>query len=243
MRLLLRTTAIGYCLGLGSVWAQSIALLTEESPPHNMHIAGQPAGIGVEKVQAMFKAAQLAYTLDFYPWKRAYTMAQKMPQACLFSTTRTPERESQFQWIGPIAHTEWVIYAHSSRAKPLKNLESIRPALIGGYNGDAVSDHLIKHQFRVHLVNEEVHNAQKLLNNRIDYWATGKFTAQALIHQNRWHSDITPVLFFKKTDLYLACNLAMPPDTIHKINAGLDAIKKNKLFQKIDTKYEKWPAK
>ncbi len=36
------------------------------------------------------------------PWARALLMADQQENAVLFTTVRTPERESVFQWLGPI---------------------------------------------------------------------------------------------------------------------------------------------
>jgi hypothetical protein len=50
-------------------------------------------------------------------WTAAYRTALKTKNAILFSTTRTPERETLFQWVGPIAPTRVVPIARKDGVK------------------------------------------------------------------------------------------------------------------------------
>jgi polar amino acid transport system substrate-binding protein len=81
----------------------ALTLTTEEYPPFNMTDAqtGRPAGIAVDKVVEMIHRANEPFTITSYPWARAYQMAVKVDDTCVFSTSRTPERETLFTWIGP----------------------------------------------------------------------------------------------------------------------------------------------
>ena len=49
---------------------------------------------------------------SYYPWVRGYELALSQPNTVLFSTTRTPARESSFHWVGPIAQDRVVLLAH-----------------------------------------------------------------------------------------------------------------------------------
>ena len=44
---------------------------------------------------------------------RAYAAARERPNACVYATSRTPERESSFKWVGPIDSAEWVLMARA----------------------------------------------------------------------------------------------------------------------------------
>ena len=57
------------------------------------------------------KRSGTPYHLHFLPWARAYTYGLEKPQHCVFSTSRTAEREALFKWVGPVSQIDWVLYA------------------------------------------------------------------------------------------------------------------------------------
>ena len=44
------------------------------------------------------------------PWARGYAMVQKEPNHMLFAMARTPERENQFKWVGPIYYADYELF-------------------------------------------------------------------------------------------------------------------------------------
>ena len=96
---------LGLILALGlDVSAQTLTLTTEDYPPFNIvdPKTGVVTGVATEKVQEMMRRADQRYTITPFPWSRAFQMGQKVPNTCVFSTTRTPERENLFKWVGPL---------------------------------------------------------------------------------------------------------------------------------------------
>ena len=92
-----------WLIGYG-VTAQSAALrlTTENSPPFNMMEGDKIVGRATDLVREMAERAKLTISIDMLPWARAYNMALKDADTCVFSTTRTPEREPLFQWVAPL---------------------------------------------------------------------------------------------------------------------------------------------
>src|SRR5450830_1522703 len=88
-------------------------LMTEASPPVSMLEGKKVIGSGTEKVEEIMARTGTAYHLELLPWKRAYTTLQQRPDACLFSTTRTPERDPLFHWVGPTDEADWVLLDRS----------------------------------------------------------------------------------------------------------------------------------
>ena len=83
-----------------------IEWMTEEYPPYNFgDEKGVNQGIAVEYLKAMFKGSDK--DIQLLPWARGYKLVQtKGKYNCLFSMTRTEERESLFKWFGPISNTQ-----------------------------------------------------------------------------------------------------------------------------------------
>jgi polar amino acid transport system substrate-binding protein len=215
-------------------------LLTETSPPVSMRVGDEVIGSGTEKVREMMARTGTGFTLELLPWRRAYTFTLQQPDACLFSTSRTPERENLFKWVGPTDEAEWVLLGRADRNFQLRTLEDARNLRIGTYNGDARDEYLRTRGFRVDPAPVDLMNPRKLVLDRIDLWAASLRRGNTLLKKNSWGVRIVPVLSFKRVGVYLACNPAVPDQLIDKLNAALTAMGRDGTMQRIDRKYEKW---
>ena len=228
------------CAWASAAEAPRLRLMTESSPPISMIEGGQVIGSGTEKVLEIMARTGTAYSIDLLPWRRAYTFAQRAPDACLFSTTRTPERENLFKWVGPTDEADWVLLGRADRRYNLHTLEDARNLRIGTYNGDVRDEYLRARGFRVDPAPNDMINARKLLLDRIDVWAAGMRRGTTWLRSSGWGQKIVPVLSFKQVGVYLACNPAVPTELVGKMNAALDAMQRDGTVKRIDAKYEKW---
>lgn len=227
------------CLGLmAPALAQHLTLTTEEYPPYNMRDAkGQVGGISTAIVKALLAETGLTYELNIYPWARAISMARVQPNTCVYSMSRTPERESLYKWIGPLVYNDWTLFALSDSqpgppaVKPTR-LDELMEARIGSYQGDAIVSYLQTRGHRVDVAPSDDVNPKKLQMGRIDYWATGRLIGQYRLQQ-QGIQDIVPVLDFNRTEMYLACHTQMPDDLVKRLNATLANLHKQGLIRKI----------
>jgi len=232
--------AIAYWLASWPSWAAEPAhlkLFTEEYPPFNMTDgSGRIVGISTEVVQQLLQRAGIGHDIEMLPWVRAYNRAIQERDSCVYATTRTEQRESQFKWIGPISETTWVLFARSDNARAIHNLEDVRPYRIGGYSGDALAQYLIARNFDVDLARADEQNVRKLLAGRIDYWASGRYSG-AILLQREGVRNVRPVLTFNTTFLYLACNPSLSDQTVAKLNDLLARMRKDGTVAKISSRY------
>jgi polar amino acid transport system substrate-binding protein len=215
-------------------------LMTESSPPVSMLDGRHVIGSGTEKVMEIMARTGTAYTLELLPWKRGYLELQQRPDACLFSTTRTEEREALFQWVGPTDEADWVLLGRADRQYKLHALDDARALRIGTYHGDARDTYLRQRGFNVDPAPSDLLNPEKLLMDRIDVWAASLKRGSAGLKRFDWAEKIVPVLTFNKVGLYLACNRAVPAQLISRMNSALEAMTRDGTVQRIDAKYEKW---
>lgn len=215
-----------FCRSL--VCAETLHLVTEDYPPFNMRLSGENAGssddpltgISTDIVRELFRRAGIGYTIRIYPWKRAYDMALRKPGYGVFSTTRTPEREPLFKWVGPLVPNDWILMAKKSRNIKINSLKDAHKYDIGGYKGDATSIFLKKKGFSLQYVRRDYLNARKLNLDRIDLWATGSLKGPYLA-KKEGISGLEQVFLFKQTVLSIAFNLSVSDDKISKLNQGL----------------------
>jgi polar amino acid transport system substrate-binding protein len=218
----------------------ALTLTTEEYPPFNMldERTKEPTGITVDKVVELMHRAHEPFTITSYPWTRAYQMALQKENTCVFSTSRTPEREALFAWIGPLAQSDWAVFARANDVRKPKSLEEVRPFTIGGYIGAATATYLTQRGYKVDLANNDGQNMQKLLQKHIDFWATGELMGKYLLGQAGLSGQIIPLFKFELSELYMACNHAMNPRRVQNFNRILKEMDRDGSSAAIERKYQ-----
>ncbi|WP_426165235.1 substrate-binding periplasmic protein [Pseudoduganella sp. R-31] len=223
--------------------APPLVITAEHSPPASMKVGDQVVGREGEKIREMLARSGYAYTIDVLPWKRAFTMAQRDPYTCVYSTSRTPEREKQFKWVGPTDEAEWVLMGRAGRKYDVHSLDDARKLRIGTYHGDARDEFLRARGFEVDGAPDNASNPKKLMLDRIDLWAVGvRNNDLSALAQFAAPEALVPVLTFHHVKVYLACNPSVPDAMIGRMNAALDAMRKDGTFARLEKKYDQWQA-
>lgn len=207
-----------------------LTLLTEEYPPYNYSEDMQLKGISVELLQKATNNDTRPEQIEIWPWPRAYVQAQRGPNTVLFSTTRTPSRESLFKWVGPITKTEIVILTqHDS---PFQNLQELINA--GGEIGvirDDIGEILSLESGvpakQLRRVSAPKNIAKMLTKYRLQGWAYERNVAL-------WHlkalqqpaSDFRVLATLKQAELYFAVSLDVSDQRIREMNAAVEKARK-----------------
>ena len=221
-----------------------LVLLTENFPPYNMAKNGKNFaqdeninGIAVDIVREMFKRADITYSLTLrFPWERIYKLALEKPGYGVFVMARLPDREKLFKWVGPIGPDDWILLAKADSKIILESLEQARKYKIGAYKGDAIAETLAKQGLKPIVVLRDQDNAKKLVNGQIDLWATGDPAGRYLARQEGVNG-LKTVLRFNSTELYLALNKDVPDETVAKLQAALDQLRKEGVVDEIMSRY------
>lgn len=237
-QLVLMMLAAALCLP-GVARAANLQLLTEENPPGSFLKDGQPAGAGVEMILEMARRAGMETPIQFLPWARAYAMAQEEPEVGLFSTTRTPERDPLFQWVGPIIRVNWTLYAKAGSTIAINSLEDAKQYAIGTYLDDAREQFLKQQGFpKLDSVTNNTANVVKLLNDRIDLWVANSIGMPLLAADAGVQpQDLAPVFVIKTADLYLAFSKGTSQATVDAFAKALADMRADGTFAAI---YKKW---
>jgi polar amino acid transport system substrate-binding protein len=221
--------------------AAPLHITTEHSPPSSMRGAdGVMIGRATDKIREMMLRTGTDYRIEQLPWKRAYMMAQTRQQTCVYSTTRTPEREAQFKWVGPTDQAEWQFWGRTDHAFPLNSIDDARKLRIGTYLGDARDDYLRSRGFLVDAVSNDLVNPQKLLLNRIDLWAVAVRNGGSGPGPYDWSDKVVPLMVFHRVKVYLACHPSVPDQLIDRLNAAVAEMQRDGTLTRLDRKYEHW---
>ncbi|AJE13713.1 MULTISPECIES: substrate-binding periplasmic protein [Stutzerimonas] len=221
-----------------------IDLLTENFPPYNMAEDGKNfardehiSGIAADIVREMFQRAGIEYTLTLrFPWERIYKMTLDNPDYGIFVTARLPEREALFKWVGPIGPDDWVLLARADSPITLRSLDEARQYQIGAYKGDAIAEHLEGQGLQPQLALRDQENVKKLIDGKIDLWATGDPAGRYLARQDGV-TGLKRVLRFDSAELYLALNKQVDDQTVQRLQQALDQMRADGTVDAINARY------
>ena len=246
MKLLKLFLVAVFCLFSASAWAVTVndlTYLTEEYPPYNMVGAdGTPTGFAVELLGGIFKKLGASVTekdIQMVPWARGYNDVQKKPNTCLFSTTRTEERENLFAWVGPIYTSTFDAMALKKRDFQVtspEDLVSLRAGVVRDDVGDALAQSFgIKNIERA--PNNEP-NIKKLNAGRIDIWIYGERAAKIQLAEAGFNpEDYEPVWTLSESSLCYAFHKDTDPALLEAMQKALDELKEDGTYQNLVNKY------
>jgi polar amino acid transport system substrate-binding protein len=236
-----KRTAIVLLLALCSASAARgeapLYIVAEPTPAAHMQ-DGSVAGLGPDQMREIMARSGIAYTIELLPWKRAYAAAGEQSNACVFYTTRTPERETRFKWVGPLDEAQWVLMARAGSPIRLSTLEDARPYTIGTYSGDARDQYLRERGFKVEPAPADLLNPPKLIHHRIDLWAASVRRGSNVLARHGWARQIVPLLTFRRIPVFLACNREVPDAMITRMNSALDAMRHDGTMRRIESANE-----
>jgi len=241
----MKTTVLAALLFVACALARANAaprlyLTTETSAPYSMRDGDRVIGIGTDMVREIMSRSGIAYSIELLPWKRAYAAALERSDTCVYSTSRTPEREADFKWIGPIGEAEWVLMGRAGRRFHLRTLDDARAYRVGTYNGDARDQFLRARGFNVDPAPNDLINPKKLMMNRIDLWAASFRRGSGTLDRLGYAGKIVPVLVFNRIHVYLACNRAVPDALVTRMNGALEAMERDGTSRAILHRYDAW---
>ena len=229
--------------------AQSIddfTIMTEQYPPHNFQVDGELRGISADIMTLMLSklGSKLSRKdIEVLPWARGYHETLNHSNKCLFSTTRTEERENLFKWVGPISPTKVALIAKKSRNIQINSIDDLSKYTIGVITDDIAEQTLINMRVDGLIlddVSRTIMNIKKLNSERIDLWGYAEEVAKWELKSNGFNpNEYETVYVLQANELYFAFNMETPDKLINQLQRVLDEIKETGEQQKIIDKYTK----
>jgi len=211
-------------------FAQELTILTNDNPPiqfldKDFRVLG---GVGVQIVQAIQKSIGDTSAIQGIPWARGYIMALRQKNVMLFSTTRTPEREASFQWVGPLFESRSILVASRKSDLILTSLDDAKALRAIGIVRDDVRGQILKSLGFTNLeeTTNYLNNIRKHVAGRTDAFTSTNVIMAAQIRQAGYDPKDFRVLFtYSRNPVYLAFSRSTPVEIVGKWAAGLAAIK------------------
>lgn len=225
---------------------EPLKILTEEYPPYNYTDKGKITGLGTEVVQAVLKEIHIEGQFQSMPWARAYETAQNTENVLIYSINRSKEREKLFKWVGQITPTDFYLFSMKSRNIQLADLNSAKSLQIGTVNQDVGEQYLMVQGFAVgrNLQSSSKYelNYEKLKLGRVDLWVMNELSAYYIVRQ----AGDDPTLVLQKSlrvpelsggGNHMAFGLKTPDALVERFRKGLEAIKKNGIYDALQKKW------
>ena len=221
-----------------------ILFMTEEYPPYNYEEDNKLQGIVVDTLVSVLQrvgSSQTRGDIKLLPWARGYKRVQSEPDTCLFSTTRTEEREHLFEWIGPVAPEAVGLIARKETGIKIESVEDIKNYKVGTIRDDIAELYLVNASVSIddmQRVAKTIQNIKKLNLGRIDLWAYDQNVAMWELKRNDFDSaDYESVYELGRKNQYLACHKGTSDSVIQTLQTAIDAIKADGEYQKILDQY------
>jgi polar amino acid transport system substrate-binding protein len=219
--------------------AEPVKLVTHEFPPYSYWDSqkGTIAGIATDKLLEVMRRSGQDYSLSLTSWTHAFQKAVSEPNTCVFSAFRTPERENQMRWVGPVMQDNWVFFSRVGDTRKIKSVEDLRPYVIGSFKNAGTGVQLSGEGYKVEFANDNDDNPRLLVGGRIDYWVTSEVLGQYLIDKQGYTGQIVKAFKMKQAELYLACNPKIDKQKIDRFNAILQEMEKDGTNEAITKRY------
>ena len=231
----------------GSV--DELVIITETYPPFNYEQKGNLQGISVEIMGLILKKAGSKLTIkniQLLPWSRGYKNVQNVKNTCLFSTTRTPERENLFKWVGPIISNKNVLIALKAKNIKIQSINDCKKYKIGVVSDDIGEQLLLKEGFKKEALDRIggttaiTQSIQKLIRGRIDLFSYSEAVVQWEIKNLKKNpGDFETVYTLSEGQLYYALNKETSDAVISQMQKALDELKRGDEIKGIIQKYTK----
>jgi len=223
--------------------AEDPTIMTEEWPPYNYTVNGEPKGFSVEIVQAIMKELKINTTILFYTGARGEKYLQKKSNHMLFSLFRTPERDKIYKWIGPISEESVFFFKKKGNSLIVTCLEDAKRVKRIGTRHEGMIYNFLKGNGFQNLCTQSEPSAliKYFLNGKYDLIANTPITIKYRLEMINSPLDAleqTPVKCFS-FPLYIACSKDMPDPIIQKWQDILVKIKVSGKYKQIYNDYFK----
>ncbi|MEH0164975.1 substrate-binding periplasmic protein [Roseateles microcysteis] len=199
------------CPALAAEGPARITFLLPETPAVFVRdpATGVFSGRGIDMLRRLAKHANIGEPLfEQTITARALLDANTRAGTCAVGMGRSPEREAQFLWAGPISRAELVLLARADDTRRFASLEDARNLTIGAIRNSVVAQRLRAQNLQVEEVADDATNLRKLQAQRIDVWAANGFVAREEL-RNAIAPPPKVVLSFGLIETFIACNPQM----------------------------------
>jgi polar amino acid transport system substrate-binding protein len=215
-------------------------LVTEEYPPVTFMQDGKPSGFVTDMVREIAARQGIPDNIRLTSWKNGYNMALLYPKVLLFSTERTPERESLFQWVGPVGKNDAILYARKGSGIRISSLDDARRVAAIATTTNWFTEQQLRREGFGNLLSspDPRDNVRQLINGEVQLSVFTDITIPEIVREAGYGmADLEPVFTVSRTYFYIALSRDTPAEVVAAWQATLDQLKQDGTFERIYHRY------
>lgn len=213
----------------------------------------KPTGLDIELVSAIVEEIGCALSIVQIPWKQHIKAIENGSIDLAVGASKSPEREMFAFFTHPYRDETIALYLRAADFKKYApyNLEALfklgfRLGVSRGYYYGPYYTSLEKQPFFRQLISEVNYyglNQQKLLDERIDGFLDDTISTEYSLQKERLTVKIRrhPIIIHQNSIYIMLSKKVLPVELVHRLNQGLDEIKKTGQYKKILSKYTLLP--
>jgi polar amino acid transport system substrate-binding protein len=217
-----------------------LILLTESYPPLTYAEGDTITGYGAEVVAAIQTVLKTNYKPTMINWDKAYQRALNEPNIVIFTMEKTPERDSLFNWIGPLGQNKTHFYVMKESSLAINGLEDAKAIKSIGTVTDWFSEQYLKKQGFSNLsssVNPE-DAVRQLMTKKVDMAVFTDLTCSSIVQNAGFNpADIKPVFELMSTGYYIGISKKTDQATVDAWQQAFKQIEQDDTLAKLK---EKW---
>ncbi|MBL0667653.1 substrate-binding periplasmic protein [Aeromonas jandaei] len=242
MRCLL-SALLGFAL-LVALPAHAFIYYSEQNMPLNgQDKNGQPVGMAVELLRLIWRElGEPVQPIHFMPWARGWYLLTQQPEAVLFTTAHTKERDPHFLWVCPISYSRVALLGRKKDAPKVTGKADLAKLQIGVMQADVGEQLLLNRGVSpLNLMSVERMDqvVRQLIMARTDLVAGNEVM---LFHQLKElgfkPDDFVTVAVLEEQDNCFAFNPQADKNEVARIQQALDKVRQGDEFKRLIARYE-----
>lgn len=222
-------------LGVTALLGADPVVYAGPNPPFNFRDKGVVQGLGFDLLEASLATIRPRFSqeeIDLDIWNKVYNEALAQPNSFLISTARLKDRESLFQWVGPLATVKLGAITKRSLVVPKGNtIEALRNLRIATIKETSAEQTLFKeigtnHGLNITRVSTPIQGYKMLEYGRIDALVyTDVPFVYHLVSEGQDVSQYKMAHVLLNTDYYIAAGKGVPKEQINIMQTQLNRLK------------------
>ena len=232
---------LSFCLNISGLYAQQpepeIEIATGEIPPFSYMKEGQVSGVVTDVVREIMRRVNHSGNILVEPWKRV--IVKSADHRLSYPISRTPEREKNYKWIGPVLSHRYTFTVPASDTKNYSRIEDFKEMRIGVSRGAPSETRLEKLGFmQIDAVSLEELNLKKLTAGRIDAWFASDLITKGVVKQSGIDESLIKNAFSDETiEVCIVASPDIEDNVVDLWQKKLDEMKSDGSYLEIMKKY------
>lgn len=215
------------------VLADGFTIVTNDLPPLKYVENGKLAGVAGDLLAILMERTDQHIDsdhVDVMPFSKAFETVKTRPGTILPCVARTPQRESDLKWVGPIYQTRFGFIAEKSRSIRIETLDDAKKLTLSTVKDSAPDKLSLQRGFSPENMRREATavEAIRLLDQQeVDLFAFPQSPAyHVMLREGIDPKKYEMVFEFQVVELYIGFNNNTDDVLIEQFQTTLDAMKK-----------------